>query len=82
LNAPLLDIVFKNNPHYKILIHSHKIFEYFLNLPYELPGTDREVEIAKNIHFELSVGFNIQNHGYIAGFKTFEGYKHFLQIYK
>lgn len=82
LNAPLLDNVFKNNPQYKILIHSHKNIEGFLHLPYELPGTDREVEIAKNIHFELSVGFNIQNHGYIAGFKTFEGFKHFLQIYK
>lgn len=68
LNAPLLDAVLKKNPKFNVLIHGHEERGY--PVPYELPGTKDEVELAKKINFNRHNAFYIENHGYIAGFKT------------
>ena len=51
-----------------ILIHGHKQIEDGHTKMYAFPGTVEEVNLAETFN-DMFAYFNIQHHGYIAGFK-------------
>jgi len=65
LNAPLLDRMFKKFPHVNVIIHGHKQIDKWVTFDYQFPGTAEEAAYGA-----MSTGFNIEHHGYVAGFST------------
>jgi hypothetical protein len=74
-NVPLLAQLFYTNPKINIIIHNHRKIPSAHSFDYEFPGTRNEVDL----HFPYGENvFNINHHGYVAGFRTFEEYKEWI----
>lgn len=70
MNAPLIDKIFELNPYTEVVLHDHIKLPNVPTFNYEMPGTAGEVNIAYRALAEEAEIFNIEGHGYIAGFKS------------
>lgn len=70
LNAPFLGMLLRLNPQINVLIHGHKKICDYPSVPYVFPGTTQEVNSAGGMNFKISPVYNIEYHGYVAGFET------------
>ena len=68
LNAPLLDIIFRNNPDVKAILHYHKTGTDLPKLPYAPPGT-----IADSIR-DVHESFEIEGHGVFELYRNVGAY--------
>lgn len=77
LNAPLLDMLFRNNSNINILYHGHKLTGEIIHNEYEFAGTDKELIFAK-IPLIKNQPRLLPQHGFIVGFENLEDYLYFI----
>jgi hypothetical protein len=63
LNAPLLFQILQNSGDF--VVHRHSIIDSAPTVPYELPGTLKEVALASQISIAHCPATNILNHGFV-----------------
>ena len=80
LNAPLLDQVFKMNPHFNILIHGHVLEGKKVHEQYEFPGTKGDLSFACVMKNGEKILLN--HHGFIVGFENIESFKRYQNEHK
>lgn len=77
LNAPLLDMFFKLNQNFRIIIHGHELVGEKVHNEYEFAGSVGDCKYA----IKTTPGNKIllNNHGYIVGFENIEQFKKWNQ---
>lgn len=77
LNAPLFDLIFKQNPNINIIVHGHDTIGEIFHNQYEFPGTTGDLKnCPKNKDF---FNINLKHHGFIAGFSKLIDYLNFKE---
>ncbi|MES3004848.1 MAG: phosphopantothenoylcysteine decarboxylase [Patescibacteria group bacterium] len=78
LNAPLLHMLFQENPHIKYLVHGHELIGEKTQDMYQFPGTAGDLN---NVVTAPGKDFLIElpHHGYIAGFSEFVECQEFIK---
>lgn len=83
LNAPTLAKIFENHKSIQCILHGHKQLPDVPTFPYVFPGTTEEVAIANGCPYKENntppIAFNIDGHGYYAGFESIEDAEVFLK---
>ena len=77
LNAPLLDMCFRLNPTFTILLHGHKQIGRRVHDRYEFAGSDGDLNFATPMLSGEEV--LLTNHGYLVGFETLDEYLNYLK---
>ena len=64
LNVPFMDLLFKLNPEYYVIVHGHKKLENCATIPYIFDGT------SECWNSTLGITINVDGHGYYKMYKT------------
>lgn len=77
LNAPLLDKIFKLNPHLNFLLHGHELQGKIVHPEYEFAGTVGDLHFATKLNSGEMV--QMPYHGFLIGFSTWAECQQFIQ---
>jgi hypothetical protein len=76
LNAPLLDKLFKLNPHLNYILHGHELIGKSIHQEYEFAGTIGDLKFATAL--QTGEEILLPYHGYIVGFNSYHEIKNYI----